>query len=158
MPLSHPIRAYLLVFTLDRQRYALRLDRVQRVVRAAAVTPLPKAPEVVLGILDLGGQVVPVINLRRRFRLPERELRSDDQFVVAKAGALTVALAVDAAGEVLEEGELELVPPESVVAGTAFLEGVAATREGLLLIHDLESLLFPSEERQLSQALAEGGG
>jgi purine-binding chemotaxis protein CheW len=158
MPLSHSIRAHLLVFTLDRQRYALRLDRVQRVVRAAAVTPLPKAPEIVLGVLDLQGQVVPVINLRRRFALPERELRSDDQLVVARAGALTVALAVDGTESVLEEGELELTPPEEIVAGTSFLEGVASTAEGLLLIHDLEALLFPAEERLLSQALEERTG
>ncbi|HJV33944.1 chemotaxis protein CheW [Geomonas sp.] len=158
MPLSHSIRAHLLVFTLDRQRYALRLDRVQRVVRAAAVTPLPKAPEIVLGVLDLQGQVVPVINLRRRFSLPEREIRSDDQLVVARAGALTVALAVDGTESVLEEGELELTSPEEIVAGTSFLEGVAATRQGLLLIHDLEALLFPAEESQLSKALEERAG
>lgn len=147
--------SHLLIFTLDRQRYALRLADVRRVVRAAAVTPLPKAPDIVLGILDLHGLIVPVINLRKRFRLAERPLRRDDQFVVADTGTLTVALAVDGTDGVLDEAELSVTAADGIVAGTGFLDGVTSTPDGLVLIHDLDSLLFPAEERALASALAE---
>jgi purine-binding chemotaxis protein CheW len=146
-------QAHLLIFNLDRERYALRLAAVERVLPAAAVTPLPEAPQIVLGILDLQGEVIPVINLRKRFRLPERELRCADQFVVARAGSLTVALLVDGTEGVVEQAGEELIAPQQIVAGTGYLEAVTRTPEGLVLIHDLETLLFPAEEELLCQAL-----
>jgi purine-binding chemotaxis protein CheW len=147
----------LLIFTLDDQRYAVRLSAVDSVVRAAAITPLPRAPEIVLGVLDLHGQVIPVINLRRRFRVPERELRTSDQFVIARAGLLTVALAVDGTEGVLEENAGSLIAPDDILTGTRYLEGVTRTGDGLVLIHDLSSLLFPDEELLLAQALEPDG-
>lgn len=144
----------MLIFTLDQQRYALRLEHVERVVRAAAVTPLPRAPEPVLGILDLQGRVLPVIDLRLRFGLPTRALRCSDQFVIARAGALSVVLAVDGTESVHEAASQEVVAPADIVAGTEFLEGVTRTGDGLVLIHDLGTLLFPDEERALVEALA----
>jgi len=129
---------------------------VERVVRAAAITPLPKAPEIVLGVLDFQGQVIPVINLRRRFRIPERALRTSDQFVIARARLVTVALAVDGVESVLEESAREVVAPNDILSGTGFLEGVTRTADGLVLIHDLATLLFPEEELLLARALQEG--
>lgn len=126
---------------------------MQRVVRAAAITPLPQAPEIVLGILDLQGQVIPVINLRKRFRLPERELGCEDQFVVARSGARTLALVVDGTESVMEQTELPVIAPDDILTGMAFLEGVTSTDQGLILIHDLETLLFTAEEELLARAL-----
>jgi purine-binding chemotaxis protein CheW len=146
----------LLIFTLDEERYALRLAAVDRVVRAAAITPLPKAPEIVLGVLDFQGQVIPVVNLRRRFRLPERALRTSDQFVIARARLVTVALAVDGVESVLEESAREVVAPDDILSGTGFLEGVTRSEDGLVLIHDLATLLFPEEELLLARALKKG--
>lgn len=150
-PISTPP---LLIFSLEEQRYALRLDHVERVLRAVAVTPLPKAPEIVLGVLDLHGQVIPVVDLRRRFGLPLRDLRTSDQFVIARAGQLTVALPVDATENVQEAGSV-VVPADQIVSGTEFLEGVTRTSQGLVMIHDLATLLFPAEAGALALALAE---
>jgi len=147
----------LLIFTLDEQRYALRLATVERVVRAAAITP-SQGPEIVLGVLDLQGQVIPVINLRKRFRLPEREIRTSDQFVIARAKLLTIALVVDSAEGVLEETDEAVIPSDDILAGMGYLEGVTRTEDGLVLIHDLASLLFPEEEELLARALEQGEG
>lgn len=151
-PITTP---HLLIFTLDHQRYALRLDTVERVIRAAAITPLPQAPEIVLGILDLQGRIIPVINLRKRFRLPERPTQSDDQFVIARTGTLTLALVVDGTESVIEQADLAVIAPDEIVTGVGFLEGVTTTEQGLVLIHDLESLLFAAEEELLAQALVQ---
>ena len=72
------------VFTLDERFYAIRLSAVSRVVRAVEITPLPKAPPIVIGVINLGGRIIPVVNIRRRFRLPERELELTDQLIVAQ--------------------------------------------------------------------------
>jgi len=65
---------HVVVFELAGQKYALQLSAVQLVVRAVEITPLPKAPACVAGIINFQGRVVPVFNLRQRFQLPEREL------------------------------------------------------------------------------------
>lgn len=147
---------YLLIFTLDEQQYALRLDAVQRIVRAAAITPLPKAPEIVLGILDIQGEVIPVIDVRKRFRQPERDIRPADQFVIARARSLTVALVVDAAQCVVEEQGLGLIATDDIVSGMEYVAGVTRTEDGLVLIHDLDKFLSLGEERFLLDALEHG--
>ena len=142
---------------LDDHRYALRLDAVEMVVRAAAITPLPKAPEIVLGVLDLHGEVIPVINLRKRFRAPVREIRTSDQFVIARANRRMVALVVDSAESVLEAGEA-VIEPQDILTGMDHLEGITRTEDGLVLIHDLARLLFAEEEELLSLALEPDAG
>ncbi len=82
----------LVVFALDDQRYALALARVQRCIRVVAITPLPEAPAIVLGIIDLGGGVIPVINIRKRFNHPPRDVRLSDYLIAATTGKRTVAL------------------------------------------------------------------
>ncbi|MGA2642043.1 MAG: chemotaxis protein CheW, partial [Spirochaetia bacterium] len=92
------------VFTLDERLYGVRLSAVSRVVHAVEITPLPKAPPIVIGVINLGGRIIPVVNIRRRFRLPERELELTDQLVVARAsrhdaqedGGRLLAFVVDA--------------------------------------------------------------
>src|SRR3712207_6774571 len=90
------------VFTLDEHGYALPLSFVERIVRAVEVTPLPKAPEIVLGVINVQGRVIPVVNIRKRFRLPEREIELSDQFIIARTAKRTIALVVDAVGGVAE--------------------------------------------------------
>src|SRR3990170_1876614 len=72
----------LLAFGMAQQRYALPLAAVERVVRAVEITPLPKAPPMVLGIVNIGGHIVPVFNVRSRFRLPERDMDLRDQLIL----------------------------------------------------------------------------
>jgi len=76
--------AQLVVFTLDDRRYGLALSAVERAVRMVDVTPLPQAPQIVLGVVNVQGRVVPVVNLRRRFRLPERDFALADQLLIAR--------------------------------------------------------------------------
>lgn len=72
----------LVLFTLDGQTFALELGRVQRVLRALEVTPLPNAPAVILGVINIQGEIASVVSLRHRFRLPAREITPNDQFVL----------------------------------------------------------------------------
>ncbi|MEJ0000255.1 MAG: chemotaxis protein CheW [Verrucomicrobiota bacterium] len=113
LPLSREAGAIrqLVVFELDGQRYALRLDVVERVLRTAEIRPLPGAPEVVLGLVNLEGQVIPVFDPRRRFGLPPREVQLSDVLIIARTRRLTVALAADATGGVLAREGTPPRPP-----------------------------------------------
>lgn len=65
--------ALMVGLTLDGQRYALSLAQVERVIRAVEITPLPQAPEIITGVINVRGRVIPVVDIRKRFRLPVRE-------------------------------------------------------------------------------------
>ena len=153
---SIPGGAGLVVFRLDGQRYALPLPAVERIVRAVSVTPLPGAPAIVLGAIDVAGQVIPVLNLRRRLDLPERALHPDDHFVIARAGPLAVALVIDDAQGVLEHPPETRVAPEAIAPQLRHLQGVVQLPDGLVLIHDLEQFLSLEEARALDSALDAG--
>ena len=81
----------LVVFLLDDRCFGLHLDAVDRVLPAVDITPLPKAPEIVLGLINVKGKVTPVLDVRRRFRLEEREVGLQDHFIVARTSRRTVA-------------------------------------------------------------------
>lgn len=144
---------HLIVFALDRQRYALPLPVVDRVVRMVAITPLPKAPDIVLGVVNIQGRVIPVIDMRRRFRLPEREIALTDQLVVAHTVRRPVALVADAVQDVITCAEQSLITAENILPQVKYVEGVVKLTDGLILIHDLDKFLSLEEESSLDQAL-----
>jgi purine-binding chemotaxis protein CheW len=151
--LNPPDRLQLVVFRLDGHRYALPLDVVERIVYAVEVTPLPGAPPVVLGGMDLAGQVFPVLDTRRRFRLPEREISPADQFLIARAGRRTVVLVVDEAQDVIECPDAKLVKSAEIAPGLEQFQGALTLDDGLVLIHDLERFLSLDEARAVDEAL-----
>lgn len=143
----------LVVLVLDDQRYALPLPAVDRVVRMVAITPLPKAPDIVLGVVNVQGRVIPVFNMRRRFCLPEREIALSDQLVVARTMRRPVALVADAVPDVIAYPAQSLVSPEEVLPSIEYVEGVIKLADGLIFIHDLDKFLSPDEESFLGRAL-----
>ena len=144
---------HLIVFALDSQRYALPLPVVDRVVRMAAITPLPKAPDIVLGIVNIQGRVIPVINIRRRFCLPDREIALTDQLVVAHTAQRPVALVADAVLDVIASSAESLIAAENILPKVEYVEGVIKLADGLILIHDLDKFLSLEEASSLDHAL-----
>ena len=144
------------LFTLDGQQYGLRLSAVDRIVRVVEVTPLPKAPEIVLGVVNLQGRVIPVFDIRRRFRLLQREIQLSDHLIVAHTTRRTVALVVDSVTAVVEPSEQELVEPREILPNLEYVEGVAKQEDGMILIHDLDGFLSLEEDRALDDAMLSG--
>lgn len=145
----------LVVFRLEEQKYALGLEAVERVFPAVEWTPLPKAPEIVLGVVNVQGRIVPVFNLRRRFRLPEREVQVEDRMILASARKRSVALLVDEVSGVIERPEREVIEGEKILPGLEYVQGVAKLDDGLVLIHDLDRFLSLEEQEALEAGLRE---
>jgi purine-binding chemotaxis protein CheW len=143
----------LVVFTLDEQRYALQLAAVERVVRMVEVTPLPKAPPIVLGVINVQGRIIPVVEMRSRFRRPARDIRPSDHLLIARTARRTVALALDAVTGIVEGSAPAVMTAEEILPGLEYVTGVMKLEDGLILIHDLETLLSLEEEQALDAAL-----
>lgn len=142
------------IFTLGDFRCALPLSCVEKVVRAVEISPLPKAPEIILGVINKAGTLIPVIDIRRRFRFPQRELSIDDRYVIAKTAKRLVALVVDAVDEITELTDEELVPAEADLPFAEHLKGVAKIKGNLIMIYDLDQFLSLDEEQVLSSAIS----
>lgn len=143
----------LVAFTLDQRRYALHLSAVERVVPVVDITPLPKAPDIVLGVVDVRGRIIPAINIRRRFGLPERQLILSDELIIARTSQRTVALLVDGVGGVVSLASGRVIAAQKIVPGLEYLEGIAKLDDGMILIHDLDTFLSLEEEHSLEKAL-----
>lgn len=141
------------LFTLDDQRYSLPLVLVEKVVPAVYVTPLPQAPAIVSGIISMHGQVVPVVNLRRRFHLPDRALELTDQLIIANTSRRMIALIVDMVSGVIDIAQQAIVSHGTILPSLEHIVGVATQEDGIIIIHDLEACLSFDEERTLETAL-----
>lgn len=146
----------LVLFSLDGQKYALHHNIVERVLSAVEITLLPKAPKIVLGIINIRGTVIPVLDIRQRFQLPERPLKLSDQFIIAATSRHVVALFVDRVINVIECAAEQLIPAGDVLNGAAYISAIAKDSEGLVLIHDLDTFLSLEESSQLDRAMSGG--
>jgi purine-binding chemotaxis protein CheW len=143
-----------LEFSLDDLRYALPLPAVERVVRAVRTTPLPKAPRIVLGVINVKGNVIPVIDLRSRFRLPAREMSCDDRLILARTPRRALAFAADGVSGVRTIAGGAIAKAEDALPFAEYLNGVAALDDGLVMISDLDRFLSLDEEEKLDAALS----
>lgn len=150
--------AQLLSFRLDEQEYALDIANVVEVVRMVAITPVPGAAGSIAGMINLRGNVIPVINIRRRFGLPDRPYDLNDHLLIARTNGRVMGLIVDRVSEVLTMPASNLQPALEVgPQRAAYISQVGRLGDRLLLILDLDALLSLKEERYLNGVLGREG-
>ncbi len=142
------------IFALDDGRYGISLADTREVFRLPTITPLPKAPAVIEGIVNIRGKIVPVFNLRCRFGLAEKAPHPSEHLLLASAGGRAVAMRVDRVTGVAEVEAGNIEAPYQTSHGAGPFTGVAKLEDGLVLIHDLTAFLRESEAAELDQALA----
>jgi purine-binding chemotaxis protein CheW len=143
-----------LVFTIEGERFALPLASVERVVRAVAVTPLPDAPSKVAGVINVHGDLLPVVNMRLRLGLPEREIDPADQFILAKMDRLTVAIVADHVDGIILLPIGAAVNVEGVMGEFGIIDGILKVTGGLILLQNLQRFFALDERRSLDEALS----
>lgn len=145
--------AQYVIFRLEAQQYGLPLTAVARIVRAVEITPLPEAPALVAGLVNVAGRILPVFNLRRRLALADRPVDPLDQLLIAQTSRRSVVLWIDEAIGVTALSEAERIEPESPGRRPPLVTGALKLRDGLVLIQDLEQFLGTAEQAALERAL-----
>jgi purine-binding chemotaxis protein CheW len=142
--LSHELTEVLII-EVAGQHIGLPGDKVRELVRAVAITPVPRCPDVVKGVIDFRGTVIPVLDLRGWLRLPPRPLEPSDHFVIVQNGARLLALRVDRAVELatVDAGRLEACLE---VPGAEAATGAARLPDELVLLPDLDSLYRTAQD------------
>jgi purine-binding chemotaxis protein CheW len=137
----------LLVFRLEDEAYGVNVMHVQEVLRITEIAPVPGAPEYVLGIINLRGSVVTVIDTRLRFGLPVGETDDDSRIVVIESEQQVVGILVDSVAEVvdLRTSQIDAAPNIGNEESSRYIQGVATLDDTLLIVVDLNKLLTESE-------------
>lgn len=131
------------VFRLDGQFYGAEIGVVREVSHLSTITRLPNTPPFVEGVIDLRGEVMPVIDARRRLGLVTREADGQTRMMILDLGGMTAALVVDGVEQVLTLRDEQISPPDSrlTVAGQDYVVGVARSDEKLVIILDLARMI-----------------
>lgn len=134
-------------FSLDGETYGIDVMQVQEVLRMTEIAPVPGAPDYVLGIINLRGSVVTVIDTRRRFGLVPMEPDDSTRIVIVETEKLVVGILVDSVAEVVElrESEIESAPSVGNTDRSQFIQGVFSRGDSLLILVDLKKLLSEDE-------------
>jgi purine-binding chemotaxis protein CheW len=148
--------AQFLTFAIDRQRFGISIDGVREIIRAVRLAHLPKAPPILEGLVDLRGAVVPILDIRSRFRLPPKPIAPTDHIIVARAKQRVVGLRVDRVIDVRSWAPNEIEDIGSIAPASDYVAGVAKLPDGLLLIHDLATFLSEAEALALAAVVGEG--
>lgn len=141
-------------FRLENETYGINVMQVQEVLRYTEIAPVPGAPPYVLGIINLRGNVVTVIDTRHRFGLPQTDITDNTRVVIIEADNHVVGILVDAVAEVvyLRRSEIELAPNVSNDESSKFIQGVCHKNNELLILVDLDKLLTDEEWAEMSEA------
>jgi purine-binding chemotaxis protein CheW len=154
----------ILTFELDSNRYAFPAGQVVRVVQTVAISPLPGAPAIVEGVVNIRGAIAPVFDLRARLGLPPRQNDPSQTLVILRSGERQAAVRVDTTEELVSVPDDEisrldgLADPGQRIFGTRHVAGIAATPDGTTVIFDLAAFLSPVEAGDLDAALAQSSG
>ena len=131
-------------FFVDQMCFGVEVLKVQEVLFAQEMTPLPLAPEIIRGLINLRGQIVTAMDMRRRLNLPSPDSRARPMNVVIRSEEGAFSLLVDEIGDVIEVNESCYEPPpvNMTAAQKEFIEGVYKLENSLLLILNTEKLLM----------------
>ncbi len=129
-------------FDIGAEEFAVGILEVQEIIRMVEITQVPKAPHYVVGVINLRGKVIPIMDLRLRFGLPTAERTKETRIVVVDIARIILGLIVDSVSEVLRIPSSEVEPPPSgSQAGSEFHKGVGKVDDRLLILLDLHRLV-----------------
>jgi len=137
----------LVIFNLANEFYGVDIAAVEGIIKLQAITAVPHAPAFVEGVTNLRGQVLPVIDLRRRFGLASAEATQDSRIVTVDVTGQKLGMVVDGVSEVIRVSDEAIDPPSPLVAtvDSAFITGIARVAERLIILLDLERVLTTDE-------------
>jgi purine-binding chemotaxis protein CheW len=144
---SDPVTEWV-TFRLDAEKYGIDVMRVREVLRNTEIAPVPGAPGFVLGIINLRGNVVTVIDTRKRFGLVPKAIDESSRIVILEAGDEVVGMMVDSVAEVvdLRASSIETAPNVGNDESAKFIQGVSNLGDGLLILVDLNKLLSSEDD------------
>lgn len=133
----------LVSFTLEKEEYAVDILSVQEINRITEITRVPNAPDYVEGVINLRGKVIPVINLRKKFGLVNKDTDDSSRVIIMDIQGITYGLVVDSVSEVLRIPSNIVEPPPPMASSTSsiFIKGIAKLDNRLIILIDIDKFM-----------------
>ena len=144
-------------FKLGSEEYGVDIAQVQEINRMVSITHVPRAPQFMEGVINLRGQLIPIIDLRARFGMPRAEHTKNTRIVVTEIGSKRVGMVVDSVSEVLRLPVDQVEPAPEMITGvdTEYIRGVGKIEDRLIILLDLGRIISGAEKRELEASDAE---
>lgn len=141
-------RKQIVIFQLGKEEYGINILQTKEIIKPSKITNVPNTPDYVLGVINLRGQIVPVIDLRKRFAIAATETTDKQRVITIEVRDSLIGLVVDSVNGVVWLNMNELEPAPEIAGGIEqeFIEGVGKIEDRLLVIIDLEKLLFGNDQ------------
>ena len=134
------------VFKIEDQRYAVALSAVEKVIRAVELISLPEAPEILLGLINMMGRIIPVVNIRKHLRLPDREIEINDRIIISQVSSHTIAFIADTVEGVLMFSQNQLDKGDQIFPEMGqHIEGVGKIDNDAIVICNIYKLFFDQD-------------
>lgn len=139
-------------FRLGSEEYGVDIGQVQEIIRLVAITHVPRAPRFMEGVINLRGQLIPIIDLRTRFGMRRTDSTKQTRIIVTEIGSKKVGIVVDSVSEVLDipVENVEDAPEMIAGVGTEYIQGVGKMNDRLIIMLDLTMVISENEKSQLA--------
>jgi len=146
----------LVSFKLGQEEYGIEITKVQEIILVGEITRVPQTPDYIKGLINLRSTVIPIVDARIRFGLPEQEATDETRIMIVNVGTKTVGFIVDAVSEVLRISQDQIAPPPPTVAGLGreYLTGLVKLENRLLILLDIDKILGEEETAALEGVAA----
>ncbi len=145
-----------LTFTLSNEEYGIEILKVREIIGLMVVTSVPQTPDYMKGVINLRGKVIPVIDLRLKFSIPEHEHTQETCTIVVEVGNALIGIIVDSVSEVSDIGskEIEETPQLGQDVDTDFIMGMGKIKDKLIILLDIDKVLS-TDELEMVDEIAE---
>ena len=147
-----------ITFGLGREKFGIAIDQVKEIIADYEIVPLPRTPDFIEGIISLRGDIIPVVEMRARFDMPQREDNEETRVIVLEMREFAVGIQVDNVYEVLKLSEDAIEPPPRFMAGLKgdYIDGVAEAKGRLTIILNLDEIFSTTEKIAMREGVAGG--
>ncbi len=146
----------LVTFKISNETYAIDIMEVNEIVKLTEITPIPNALDFVAGIITLRGQIIPIVDLNKRFNFAPRTYTEEDELfraiVIIRVQDMTIGILIDQVNRVIPVNRDQIQPPPQMVSGVGaeFISGVVKQNDNLFVILDIQKLFSKKELMMLS--------
>ncbi len=145
-----------LTFILGSEVYGIEILKVREIIKLMDITTVPRTPDYLKGVINLRGKVIPIVDLRLKFTMPEVEHTQETCIIVAEVNQTSIGIIVDSVSEVsnIKSGEIEEAPHLGQDIDTNFILGLGKTKERIVILLDIE-LVLSSEDLETVEQVSE---
>ena len=140
-------------FKVGEEEYGLEILKVKEVIRVTEITRLPKVREFVKGVINLRGDVIPIIDLKERFGLARQDYTDASRVIVVEIGGKSVGMVVDSVSKVIRLESSQIEPPPELAGGMSsrYLRGVGKLEDRLVILIEIADLLTDDEHEEIDR-------